>query len=625
MSDSALLSTVCSTGSHPELLAKIARSQNEDETLDLVVRWILAEFDSHYREEMEIPPLAQRAFEDRDHSISLALSRRRLSMYSNRVHRMAPQLVEACPSFAREAHLWRELEKRYLPMIQDRYEWDIAAAFIHSLRRMVNKGEWKAVEYTLEGSAKAPRRCTDGICRTFNVSSALQPETVAELLRIPGLRSPFRDINEDSRLVAERVNRLVDLDDSPLGPIEAIQIIDAGFFRNRGAYLVGRIVSREGQLSPLIIALLNSVDGLYVDAVLTAVTDAHNCFSSTLANFHVTNTAYHEVARFLHSIMPGRPLGLHYTTIGYNHLGKVAIMSELEAEIESTGEVFEPSVGSRGTVAIGFCTPSSAYNLKVIRNHPTAGYKWGEFAGIESVKAKYARVHEINRTGSMLDNVIYYNVKLDRSWFAPDLLEELLQEASESVVQQGDAVVFKFLIAQLRLTPLPVYLEAASTPDAEIVISNLGYCIKNNAAANVFNKDLDARNYGVSRYRKVYLFDYDALVPLEEVKIRTNQDRIDGDEEIPEWYFEDGFVFLPEEVEVGLCIRDRHLRRTLRETHPELLTTEYWEAIQREIREGGVPSVSVYPDERRLRPDPEDWDVTRDQSSSANSPFLKYS
>jgi len=299
--------------------------------------------------------------------------------------------------------------------------------------------------------------------------------------------------------------------------------------------------------------------------------------------------------------MPGRPLGLHYTTIGYNHVGKVAVMNELENEIASTGEVLQTAVGSPGTVAIGFSTPSSAYNLKVIRNHPTDGYKWGEFEGIESVKEKYSRVHDINRTGSMLDNIIYYNVKLDRHWFDPELLTELLEQASESVSLQGDAIVFKFLIVQLKLTPLPVYLQTASQRHAEIAVINLGYCIRNNTAADIFNKDLDSRNYGVSRYRKVYLFDYDALEPLGDVKIYSNQDRFDGEEDIPDWYFEDGVVFLPEEMEVGLCIPDRSLRRLFRETHGDLMTTGYWERIQGEIKRGNVPPVSVYPEERRLR------------------------
>jgi isocitrate dehydrogenase kinase/phosphatase len=298
--------------------------------------------------------------------------------------------------------------------------------------------------------------------------------------------------------------------------------------------------------------------------------------------------------------MPKRPLGLHYSTIGFNHVGKVAVMSELQDELARTNEVLETAIGFRGTVAIGFSAPTSAYNLKVIRDKPTVGYKWGEFEGIDSVLKKYGRVHEINRTGSMLDNIIYYNLKLDEAWFDPTLLEELLREASKSVSLQGDAVVFKYLIVQRRMTPLPVFLETASPTDAEIAIVNLGYCIKNNAAANIFNKDLDARNYGVSRMLKVFLYDYDALEPFTDVKIRTNQDVVYGEEDAPDWYFEDGVVFLPEEIEAGLIIPNRSLVELFHEVHGDLLTTEYWQRIQNDLRAGRVPSLRVYPESRKL-------------------------
>ena len=99
-------------------------------------------------------------------------------------------------------------------------------------------------------------------------------------------------------------------------------------------------------------------------------------------------------------------MGLHDTTIGFNHVGKVAVMEELGNEIERYGEVLQTSVGFRGTVAIGFSSPSSACNLKVICDHPTDEHKRGEFPGVDGVPAKYSQVHEINRTGSMLDNVV---------------------------------------------------------------------------------------------------------------------------------------------------------------------------------------------------------------------------
>jgi isocitrate dehydrogenase kinase/phosphatase len=300
--------------------------------------------------------------------------------------------------------------------------------------------------------------------------------------------------------------------------------------------------------------------------------------------------------------MPRRPLGLHYSTIGYNHLGKVAVMSELESELVACETGLETAVGETGTVAMGFASRNSAYNLKVIRNKPTKSYKWGEFGGVESVIRKYTRVHEINRTGSMLDSIIYYKVRLDRKWFATELLEELLSEASETVSLIDDDVIFKYLIVQIKLTPLPVYLKTANEKQAETAIANLGYCIKNNAAANIFNRDLDARNYGIGSYSKVYLFDYDALENLSDVKIRTNLDREDGEEDIPDWYFEDGVVFLPEELISGLCIPQRHLSDMFARRHADLLKMDYWLEIQQDLQDGTVPSVSVYPDYERLDP-----------------------
>ena len=150
------------------------------------------------------------------------------------------------------------------------------------------------------------------------------------------------------------------------------------------------------------------------------------------------------------------------------------------------------------------------------------------------------------------------------------------------------------------MIPLPVFLETASEKDARTAVVNLGRCIKNNAAANIFNKDLDGRNYGVSRYLKVYLFDYDALEPFTEVKIRTNLDRFDGEEDVPDWFFEDGVIFLPEEIESGLRIHDRDLRRLFREKHGDLLTTTYWEELQWALLSGKVPNISTYPDSCKL-------------------------
>ena len=99
----------------------------------------------------------------------------------------------------------------------------------------------------------------------------------------------------------------------------------------------------------------------------------------------------------------------------------------------------------------------------------------------------------------------------------------------------------------------------------------------------------------------MYLYDYDALEPFTEVKIRSNTDRIDGEEEIPS-VLRDGVVFLPEEMITGLRIRRRALHEHFRAVHGDLLTTGYWERIQQDLLAGHVPEIRVYPDERRAAP-----------------------
>ena len=63
----------------------------------------------------------------------------------------------------------------------------------------------------------------------------------------------------------------------------------------------------------------------------------------------------------------------------------------------------------------------------------------------------------------------------------------------------------------------------------------------------------------------VFLFDYDAVEKLTDVKIRTNMDREPGEETVPGWVFEDGVVFLPEELEHGMQLMNRYARRCFRE------------------------------------------------------------
>jgi isocitrate dehydrogenase kinase/phosphatase len=189
--------------------------------------------------------------------------------------------------------------------------------------------------------------------------------------------------------------------------------------------------------------------------------------------------------------------------------------------------------------------------------------------------------------------------------FDPALLDEICRQAAGSVQVDQDGVYLHVLIVQMKIVPLPVFLETADENATRAVMVSLGHCIRNNAATNIFNKDLDSRNYGVGRYGRVFLFDYDAVEKLTDVKIRTNTDREPGEEAVPDWFFEDGVIFLPEELEHGMQFKSSFARRCFREENFDLLRVEYWRDVQQKLQRGEVPELRMYPDSTKLEADAE--------------------
>ena len=99
--------------------ALVDHAADEARKVALTAGWILQEFDAYYIESRGIPKLAQQAFEQCDHGTSLTLSRRRLSIYSESIHRLGPRLTTALPFLAESERLWRQIERIYLPLISD--------------------------------------------------------------------------------------------------------------------------------------------------------------------------------------------------------------------------------------------------------------------------------------------------------------------------------------------------------------------------------------------------------------------------------------------------------------------------------------------------------------------------
>ena len=577
---------------------RIAACPDDASRVGAAARLILAIYDDFYRQLCEYPHRAQRAFETMDPHASIRISQERLGLYSRYIADHGPKILAGFPALATDLRIWDGLDRLFTAMIVDRYDADIAFSFAHSIRRNIGHGLWTPVAYSFPPPSKLRAYSMASVHRRLRVRDRIDTELLCTALQTANFSQPFRDLQGDAEKILERVERLLYGAPEALPPV-ALDVIDAGFFRDRSAFIVGRWLLTDDSIVPFVVALLNCPEGIYADAVLHRMSDIHDLFSSALANFHVTTRLYYQTCVFLFSLMPRRPFGHQYSTIGFNHVGKVAILNEIDAQVRC-GHRLQRSPGVPGTVALGFTFDACAYHLKVIRDQPTNSYKWGTYPGVAAVCDKYRVVHEINRAGSMLDNVMYFNLRLAREMFDPTLLDEICRQASGSVQVDQDGVYIRVLIVQLKIVPLPVFLETADETATRAVMISLGHCIRNNAATNIFNKDLDSRNYGVGRFGRVFLFDYDAVEKLTDVKIRTNADREPGEEAVPDWFFEDGVIFLPEELEHGMQLKSYFARRCFREENSDLLGLDYWRDVQQKLQRGEVPGLRMYPDSTKL-------------------------
>ncbi len=70
------------------------------------------------------------------------------------------------------------------------------------------------------------------------------------------------------------------------------------------------------------------------------------------------------------------------------------------------------------------------------------------------------------------------------------------------------------------MTPLNLYLRAASAAAAEQAALDYGQCIRDLAHTNIFPGDLLLKNFGVTRHGRVIFYDYDELCLVTDCHFR---------------------------------------------------------------------------------------------------------
>jgi isocitrate dehydrogenase kinase/phosphatase len=489
------------------------------------------------------------------------------------------------------------LKAEYTRMILGRDDFEIAQSFFNSLTRKVfpHAGVDPAIDYVAEELPLPFYGWEMASARMYAVRR-IDAAVVRRILEDAGFRVPFRDLAGDAALAAERLQEGVT---AALGSpaIEAVDVLRPVFFRNKGAYVVGR--ARLGRtVLPVLLAIVHDPDGLAVDAALCTEDEASIVFSFARWYFHVDVESPRQVIGFLKSILPRKRIAELYISLGYKNHGKTEFYRDLMAHIVGTDERFVEARGQPGLVMEVFNLPSYEWVFKIIKD----AFPQQKNTTRERVMGKYDQVQLHDRVGRLVGFQEFEHLRIPRARFAPELLEKLLRVAGRTLAAEGDWVTIRHCYVERRVVPLDLYLREVDEERAEAAVLDWGRCLKELAAANIFPGDVLLKNFGVTRHGRVLSYDYDELSALTDVVFRPLPESRNEQEEMAAepWYTVGENDVFPAELRTFLGLQDRLRDAFLRE-HEDLFGVEFWQGLQQRLRRGEVPSFFPYPPARRLR------------------------
>ena len=385
-------------------------------------------FVDYHERFLDVTHRASRRFLERDWTALQGDATERLGLHKSLVYGVvdAARLVLPDDDLAARS-LWIETRRRYVHLVGERMDLELAETFYNSVTRRLFKivGLDDELEFLWLGPTALPADDgSRGEYRIFPNEESLS-ECVREVFEHSPLGAHFADLEADAERVAGRV--AAHLDEIWDGQLDAIEVLRPIFYRNKGAYLVGRL-RWLNRVSPIVIPLLNTERGVHVDAALLTETDASRLFGYTRSYFHVLCRRPAAVVGFLKSLLPVKPVAELYTSIGYSQHGKTNLFRALYRHMDHSNTRFERARGARGMVMAVFTLPSFDVVFKLIKDRfaPT------KRTTPEDVKRRYKLVFNHDRVGRLVDAQEFTNLSFQRDRFDEDLIDELRSFAANT-------------------------------------------------------------------------------------------------------------------------------------------------------------------------------------------------
>lgn len=563
----------------------------------LVAHTILQGFDAMYGRFLDVTAGAQERFESQNWPAVHQALKKRISFYDHHVGLVTSQIqIMLGERYANRTFLMA-VKSAYEDLLLDYPRYDIAESFFNSVycrifeHRNINRDKL-FVHSSQEG--RIPTYPTS-LTRIYNNGNGLK-SVLERMLDDTPFTLSWEDKNRDIDLIVQRLQN--DLG-STLGNAPVIEMIREPFYRNKAAYLIGRIYLNDNRTVPLVLPVLNnSSRELYIDACLFHVDNVSIIFGFARSYFMVYAPAPAALVRFLAELIPNKTKAELYTAIGCQKHGKTELYREFLHHVEHSDDQFISAPGIKGMVMSVFTLPSYDFVFKIIKD------KFAPQKDIchATVREKYKLVKEHDRVGRMADTQEYRNFSFERHRFSDELLEELLEVAPSIIKVTDDQIIIKHLYTERRMIPFNIYIEQANEQDLRHAVDEYGKAIKQLAAANIFPGDMLFKNFGVTRHKRVVFYDYDEISYMTEMNFRKiPPPRYPEDEMAAEpWYSVGVNDVFPEEFRTFLLINPT-VRALFNELHSDLFEASYWQQLQQNITNGQYEDVYPYSNKQRLR------------------------
>jgi isocitrate dehydrogenase kinase/phosphatase len=541
---------------------------------------------------------ARTNFETRDWRAMQRDSGRRFDLYTEAVQEGLDQLRLLLGERVRDRPTWTALRGHYAGGVGARGDAELAATFFNSFTRKIfhTIGVDPAVEFVAAGVPRPPAPDSPEAVVRFPCRGA-PLDLVAEVLRAYRFGPPWDDEAGDARRVARAMEPQLSG-----RRVRALELATPVFFRGKGAYLVGRVLTDRGDL-PWLLALANPAGRIVADALLLSEDEVSIVFSFARSYFFVEMERPGATVAFLRRIMPRKPVAELYNAVGCNKHGKTELYQSILHHLRTTDDRFEVAPGQRGMVMSVFMLPGFDVVFKVIKDR----FDPPKTVTHQEVRDKYRLVFRHDRAGRLVDAQEFEHLEFDAARFSESLLSELTSAAAETVRLRGDRVVIGHLYTERRLRPLDVHLRENDGVAAREAVIEYGQVLRDLAATNIFPGDMLLKNFGVTRHGRLVFYDYDELCLLTECTFRRLPPPRDPEEETAgePWFYVGERDIFPEEFRSFLGL-GRELQQVFLQHHAELLDAGFWNRMQDLHRGGEVLDIYPYRSSRRLRAEQED-------------------